>query len=51
MQRVYSYNFFGIENDASCGRTCLFDAGLVNADGSTRPVYDTFRAKLRSYSR
>ena len=28
VQRVYSYNFFGIEN-GGCGSTCRFDAGLV----------------------
>ncbi|MBA3328734.1 MAG: hypothetical protein H0T43_10575 [Solirubrobacterales bacterium] len=51
VQRVYSYNFFGIETGAGCGSSCLFDAGLVNPDGSTRAAYDTFRTKLRSYSR
>ena len=51
VDRVYSYNWFGIEPSAACGKSCLFDAGLVNPDGSPRPVYDTFRSKVRSYSR
>jgi hypothetical protein len=51
VERVYSYNFFGIENGTSCGRTCRFDAGLVNADGTPRPVFKTFKAKLKNYSR
>jgi hypothetical protein len=51
VQRVYSYNWFGIENGTSCGSSCLFDAGLVDPDGSTRPVYDVFKSKLKSYSR
>jgi len=50
VQRVYSYNWFGLET-GDCGSTCRFDAGLVNADGSSRPVYDVFAARLRSYSR
>lgn len=49
--RVYSYNWFGIETGTGCASTCRFDAGLVNADGSLRPVYSTFRAGLGSYSR
>lgn len=49
--RVYSYNWFGIVNDAACGRSCPFDAGLVRPNGTTRPVYDVFRSRLRSYSR
>ncbi|MBW3609454.1 MAG: hypothetical protein KY463_14125 [Actinobacteria bacterium] len=50
VQRVYSYNFFGLE-DASCGKSCRFDAGLVNGDGTPRPVFFTFKKKLASYSR
>ena len=50
VQRVYSYNWFGAV-EGGCGRSCPFDAGLVDPDGSRRPVYDVFRAKLRSYSR
>jgi hypothetical protein len=50
VQRVYSYNFFGIE-DAGCGRTCRFDAGLVDPDGTPRPVFHTFKSKLANYSR
>jgi hypothetical protein len=50
VQRVYSYNFFGIE-DAGCGRTCRFDAGLVDPDGTPRPVFYTFKSKLARYSR
>lgn len=50
VQRVYSYNWFGAET-GDCGSSCLFDAGLVDPDGTPRPVYDVFAAKLRSYSR
>jgi hypothetical protein len=50
VQRVYEYNWFGIEN-GGCGRSCLFDAGLVDPDGTPRPVYDVFASKLRNYSR
>jgi hypothetical protein len=49
--RVYSYNFFGIENGTGCGTRCRFDAGLVDPDGTPRPVLGVFRAWLRSYSR
>ena len=51
VQRVYSYNWFGAVFDESCGRSCLFDAGLVDPDGTPRPVYDVFRSRLRSFSR
>lgn len=50
VQRVYSYNWFGIEN-GGCGSGCRFDAGLVDPNGSPRRVYGVFKAKLRSYSR
>jgi hypothetical protein len=52
VERVYSYNFFGIE-DASygCGATCRFDAGLVDPDGTPRPVFFTFKSKAANYSR
>lgn len=50
VQRVYSYNWFGA-TPGGCGSNCLFDAGLVNPDGSARPVLGTFASKLRSYSR
>jgi hypothetical protein len=49
--RVYSYNVFGIENGAGCGSRCRFDAGLVDPDGTPRPVLGVFKARLRSYSR
>ncbi len=52
VERVYSYNFFGIEDAAyRCGRTCRFDAGLVDPDGSPRPVFAVFKSKLARYSR
>jgi hypothetical protein len=52
VERVYSYNFFGIENETSgCGSRCRFDAGLVDPDGTPRPVFSVFKSKLRSYSR
>jgi len=52
VERVYSYNFFGVE-DASfgCGARCRFDAGLVDPDGAPRPVFYTFKSKLAGYSR
>jgi isopentenyl diphosphate isomerase/L-lactate dehydrogenase-like FMN-dependent dehydrogenase len=50
VQRVYSYNWFGIET-GGCGRTCRFDAGLVDPDGTPRPVYSVFRARLSDFSR
>jgi len=50
VQRVYAYNWFGIENGA-CGVSCRFDAGLVDPDGSPRPVLSVFAAKLRGFSR
>jgi hypothetical protein len=51
VERVYSYNWFGIENGTDCGSGCLFDAGLVDPDGTTRPVYDVFKSQLRNFSR
>ncbi|MDP2709636.1 MAG: hypothetical protein Q8O56_00335 [Solirubrobacteraceae bacterium] len=51
VQRVYSYNFFGIETSNACGARCRFDAGLVNADGTPRPVLETFKRRIASYSR
>jgi hypothetical protein len=51
VQRVYSYNYFGIENGTSCGSRCRFDAGLVDPDGTPRPVFTVFKQKLASYSR
>ena len=51
VQRVYSYNFFGIENGTTCSSRWHFDAGLVDPDGTPRPVFFTFKRKLGSYSR
>jgi hypothetical protein len=51
VQRVYSYNWFGSENGAGCGSSCLFDAGLVDPDGTPRPVYNVFASKVKNYSR
>ena len=51
VERVYSYNYFGIENGTGCGSSCLFDAGLVDPDGTPRPVYNVFKAKLANFSR
>lgn len=42
--RLYSYNWVGIDGQ---GR---FDAGLTNADGSTRPAYDQVKRYLKSKS-
>jgi len=51
VERVYSYNFYGINNDTSCGRTCQFDAGLVDPDGTPRPVFTTFKQRAAAFSR
>jgi hypothetical protein len=51
VERVYSYNFYGINNDTSCGRTCQFDAGLVDPDGTPRPVFRTFKQRATAFSR
>jgi hypothetical protein len=51
VERVYSYNLFGIENGTACGLHCRFDAGLLDPDGAPRPVFAVFKAKLRNYSR
>jgi hypothetical protein len=51
VRRIYSYNWFGVEQDASCGLRCAFDAGLVRPGGTTRPAYDVFRSRLGAYSR
>ena len=49
--RIYSYNWFGAENDTSCGTGCLFDAGVVDPDGTPRPVYGVFKSRLADFSR
>ena len=51
VERVYSYNFFGIENQGTCCGRCRFDAGLVDPDGTPRPVFSVFKQKLETYSR
>ena len=52
VERVYSYNFFGIEDAThGCGSRCRFDAGLVDPDGTPRPVFSVFKARLGAYSR
>ena len=51
VERVYSYNLFGIENGTACGSRCRFDAGLLDPDGTPRPVFGVFKLKLRNYSR
>lgn len=50
VERVYAYNYVGTIPDGPCGR-CPFDAGLVDPDGTPRPVYDVFRRRLADYSR
>jgi hypothetical protein len=50
VERVYSYNFFGLE-DGGCGLTCRFDAGLVDADGTPRPAFTTFKQRAAAFSR
>jgi hypothetical protein len=51
VQRVYQYNLFGVANAAYCSPTCPFDAGLLRTDGTPRPVFAVFKAKLAAYSR
>jgi hypothetical protein len=51
VDRVYSYNWFGVETSSACGSRCLFDAGLVDPDGTPRPVYNLFKSKLAGFSR
>lgn len=51
VQRVYEYNFFGVPNSTSCSSECPFDAGLVRADGTPRPVFAVLESKLAAYSR
>jgi hypothetical protein len=49
--RVYSYNWFGIEN-GGCGSLCRFDAGLVDPGGApSRPAYAAFKSRLADFSR
>jgi hypothetical protein len=43
--RLYVYNWTGAPRGAR------FDAGVVNADGSPRPAYNTLRSKLKSFLR
>jgi hypothetical protein len=50
VERVYAYNWFGIEH-AGCGVHCRFDAGLVDRDGTPRPVYRVFKARISDFSR
>jgi len=47
--RLYSYNFYGT-TDAQC-KDGLFDAGLVEADGSKRPAFATFKSQAASFTR
>jgi len=51
VERVYSYNFFGVQNAGYCATGCPFDAGLVRSDGTPRPVFAVFKAKLARFSR
>ena len=50
VERVYSYNWVGAET-GGCGTHCQFDAGLVNPNGTIRPVYNVFKSKLAGFSR
>lgn len=45
VKRLYSYNWTG----TNC--TNRFDAGLIRLDGSTRPAYTSFAARLKEYRR
>ena len=50
VERVYSYNFFGLET-GTCGSRCRFDAGLVSGDGAPRPAFSAFKRYAGGYSR
>ncbi len=45
VERLYSYNYFGN------GCTSAFDGGLVEADGTPRPAYGTFKSQLKHTGR
>jgi hypothetical protein len=45
LTRLYVYSWFGIPRS----KKNLFDAGLVNAQGTPRPAYTTFKAKARKH--
>ena len=47
VERLYSYNWFGTSGGGCEG----FDAGLVEANGTPRPAYATFRSGLRNAGR
>jgi len=47
VERLYSYNWFGTGNGGCDG----FDAGLVEANGTVRPAYATFKSGLRRTTR
>jgi len=51
VERVYEYNFFGVPGATNCRTGCPFDAGLLRSDGTPRPVYAVFKARLAAYSR
>jgi hypothetical protein len=51
VERVYEYNFFGVPGATNCRIDCPFDAGLLRPDGTPRPVYAVFKARLAAYSR
>ncbi|HVF77949.1 MAG TPA: glycosyl hydrolase [Solirubrobacteraceae bacterium] len=42
IERLYSYNYFGN------GCTPAFDGGLVEADGTPRAAYNTFKSQLKN---
>ena len=45
VERLYSYNYYGN------GCTPQFDGGLVEADGTPRPAYNTFKSQLKNTTR
>jgi len=45
IERLYSYNYFGN------GCTPAFDGGLVEADGTKRKAYNTFKSQLKNTSK
>ncbi len=45
--RLYTYNW---SPSPDCAAS-VFDGGLVNPDGSTRPAYAVFKRNLRNFKR
>jgi hypothetical protein len=49
LTRLYVYSWFGLPRTKANKKANPFDAGLVYASGKTRPVYKTFKAKVKKH--